>query len=306
MSDSAIPNLFIPGTPKAATTSLAAWLAQHPSVHVPSVKEPHFFNDDRSNSRFASNEEAYRSLFPKREHVTYYCDATPGYLFSPNALRAIAQTSPHAKHIITFRDYAETFFSLHQHERFLQTESIADPVRAFAAAPERRRRDRKRPKSYSKSLYYDERLRVGAQLLRALEFVDRDNILFIDFDRVKGNPDKVWEGMCEFLELDPVPIEFIRKNSRKTVPADGVVYRMLRLGISARNALGLGRGTGLARKLRLRFAKPDTEPPAPPPELAEKINRQFEYDRALVEKFAQAGPALVAEGFYTNAGSDIL
>lgn len=38
-----LPNIVIPGAPKAGTTSVAAILNQHPDVFVPSIKEPRFF-----------------------------------------------------------------------------------------------------------------------------------------------------------------------------------------------------------------------------------------------------------------------
>jgi hypothetical protein len=38
-----LPNIIIPGAPKAGTTSIAAMLNQHPDIFIPSMKEPRFF-----------------------------------------------------------------------------------------------------------------------------------------------------------------------------------------------------------------------------------------------------------------------
>jgi len=70
--------------------------------------------------------------------------------------------------------------------------------------------------------------------------------------------------------------------------------------------LALGRGTGIARRLRFPFAKPYIESPVPSPKLAGKINRQFGNDGALIEKFAQAGRTLAAQRCHANAVSNIL
>lgn len=304
MTKAAIPNLFIPGSPKAATTSLAAWLGQHEKVFLPHIKEPHFFNNDRSNSKFVDDEREYLSLFAPGAGCEYILDATPGYLFSPNALGLIADYSPDAKYLITFRNYADTFFSLHQHERFLATETIADPMAAFDAAFDRRRKDRKGAKPYSKSLYYDERLRFGAQMVRSLEYVSRENILFIDFDLFKEDQEAVWKGVCAFLGIEPTPVEFVRKNARKEVPAHGLSYRFLKFAVALRNAVGLNRGTGLARKIRLRVAKEGAPPPEISPSDRERINHQFRFDRVLVENFAKEGPSLVSDKFFQSKNAN--
>src|SRR4051794_34311201 len=39
-----LPNFLIVGAGKAGTPSLAAWLAAHPDVYVPPIKEVEFFN----------------------------------------------------------------------------------------------------------------------------------------------------------------------------------------------------------------------------------------------------------------------
>lgn len=38
-----LPNLFIVGAVKCGTTSLYAYLRQHPQIFFPEMKEPHFY-----------------------------------------------------------------------------------------------------------------------------------------------------------------------------------------------------------------------------------------------------------------------
>ena len=40
------PNLFIPGFPKSGTSSLWAWLRQHPEIEFTKDKSPHYFDAD--------------------------------------------------------------------------------------------------------------------------------------------------------------------------------------------------------------------------------------------------------------------
>lgn len=44
-----LPNLIIPGAPRAGTTSLCEYLNQHPDIYVPNIKEPRFFISDILN-----------------------------------------------------------------------------------------------------------------------------------------------------------------------------------------------------------------------------------------------------------------
>jgi len=298
------PNLFLAGTPKAATSSLAHWLSQHPAIFVPHVKEPRFYNDDRSNSAYVGRRARYEGLFPERPGIRYYCDATPDYLYSPNAIEGIARDTANARLLVTFRDYADSFVSLHQQERFIGVETIDDPEAAFHACSDRRVRHRTKPDRAGKSLYYDERLRIGAQLWRALEYVDRSGVCLVDFDLFRTAPDTVWEGVTAFLDLPPHPIEYSKVNVRKAAPS-GMAAGVLSLGMAVKRKLGLRGGTGLGTRLRTAASEEDSTPPIVSDAFRAKLTDRFRHDRMLVEAFARSGPAIVGEGFYTKAPTDL-
>ena len=44
MTKNCLPNFFIVGAAKAGTTSLANYLAQHPDIFIPELKEPKYFS----------------------------------------------------------------------------------------------------------------------------------------------------------------------------------------------------------------------------------------------------------------------
>lgn len=298
------PNLFLAGTPKAATSSLAHWLSQHPAIFVPHVKEPRFYNDDRSNSAYVGRRARYESLFPDRPGIRYYCDATPDYLYSPNAIEGISKDIGGARFLVTFRDYADSFVSLHQQERFIGVESIEDPEAAFQASGDRRARHRRKPDRVGKSLYYDERLRIGAQLWRALEYVNRSAICLIDFDLFRTAPETVWEGVTDFLDLPPHEIEYSKVNVRKVAPS-GMAAGVLSLGMAAKRKLGFRGGTGLGTRLRRAASEEDGSPPRVSDAFRAALTGRFRHDRMLVEAFARSGPAIVGEGFQEKAASNL-
>jgi hypothetical protein len=50
------PNFFLVGAPKAGTTSLYAYLDQHPQVYMSPLKEPNFFADELRPGNFSASE----------------------------------------------------------------------------------------------------------------------------------------------------------------------------------------------------------------------------------------------------------
>jgi len=87
-----LPNVIIPGAPKAGTTSIAAILNQHPDIYVPPIKEPRFFIKDQI-IELADNDplkryllkssitdwEKYKEIYDKKQKFKF--DASIQYLF---------------------------------------------------------------------------------------------------------------------------------------------------------------------------------------------------------------------------------
>lgn len=103
------PNLFIAGTPKAGTTSLYRYLAQHPAIYMTPEKEPHFFDDafrDTEPGTEARQQarEAYLSLFDDASDERYRGEATPGYFAKPGVFERIADRCTEPRFIVSMRD----------------------------------------------------------------------------------------------------------------------------------------------------------------------------------------------------------
>jgi hypothetical protein len=137
-----LPNFFIVGAPKAGTTSLYAYLDQHPQIYMSPLKEPHYFADefhlenfgDEARTRaerqmralqdylngdmrekrfggFVLTWEDYSKLFRNVVDETAIGEATPCYLWSKSAAGNIAARIPHAKIIINLRNPVDRAFS---------------------------------------------------------------------------------------------------------------------------------------------------------------------------------------------------
>lgn len=127
--DPRLPNFFLAGVPKAGTTSLAAYLNQHPSVYMSKPKEPHFFEgqsytkgiDFYVNTYFANAES-----FPRRG------DATPSKLYEHTTvlprLQVVYGSTP-LKFIVIFRDPVARAWS-----EYLHLVSTGEEVLGFDSA----------------------------------------------------------------------------------------------------------------------------------------------------------------------------
>jgi hypothetical protein len=133
-----LPNFFLVGAPKAGTTSLYHYLAQHPQVYMSPIKEPCYFSDEirpenlapeiRGDSRDVDEYlagpmterkfggpvvrwEDYLRLYAAVRDEVAIGEASVIYLWSPSAARNIARVVPDARILIVLRDPIERAWS---------------------------------------------------------------------------------------------------------------------------------------------------------------------------------------------------
>lgn len=118
-----LPTFIIAGTAKAATTSLYAYLDEHPEIYMSPVKETRFFAFEPSNP---DHIQAGRDRFPIRTLSEYGAlfddvagqfaigEASPQYIFSDHARRGIREVMPNIQLIFSLRHPVERIYSLHQ------------------------------------------------------------------------------------------------------------------------------------------------------------------------------------------------
>ena len=100
--------LIVAGTTKAATTSLFAYLADHPAVSAATYKETRFFLSPEyplpSKYRYAGDAEEYNLLFSDADETLLRMESTPDYLYCAAARERIAVTLPKAKLVFSLRE----------------------------------------------------------------------------------------------------------------------------------------------------------------------------------------------------------
>ena len=200
-----LPNFIILGAQKAGTTSLYQYLKQHPEIYMSPVKEPKFFNEDfedgnrgESNSgslRGVSSVEEYQALFDGVTDEKAVGEASPSYLYLPEAPARIQRYVPEAKLIAILRDPAERAYSSYLH----QVRAGREPLDFLGAIRDEERRVREgwhyRYHYRGRSLYHD-------QLTRYEAVFGPDRLRIHLYEDLREDPVSVSQSIFRFLGVD--------------------------------------------------------------------------------------------------------
>jgi Sulfotransferase domain len=169
-------SIFVSGVQKGGTASLGAHLREHPALSPPCRKEVHFFDDE---NRDWTNPD-YLTLdtyFMREDGGRQRFDVTPIYCFWPPSMERIHAYNPAVKLIFLFRDPFERAWSQWQMEYARGDETLPFAV---AIREGRRRLDALPLLARERRIYsYIERGFYAEQVLRALSYFPRDQLLFV-------------------------------------------------------------------------------------------------------------------------------
>lgn len=284
------PNFFIIGAPKCGTTSLAAWLAEHPNIYMSPIKEPLFFSQDIGNC-WRYGKAAYERLFNKVESIhTAIGEASTTYLFSKIAIPIIEQELSGARYIVMVRNPVDMAYSLHEQQLRSFNENIEDFRQAWKLAPERRA-GRHVPPGCKDPIWldYPSWCRLGEQLERLYSIVPEERVLVLVLDDMKENPRREYLKVLEFLGVPddgrqafPVYNPAREWRSRRV----GRLVRALARGVAwSKHVKGLlpKRSLGIVNRLQAWNARQRPRPPLPP-DLRAELEAYFAEDVRKLER----------------------
>jgi hypothetical protein len=274
------PNFFIIGAPKCGTTSLAAWLREHPQVFMPDRKELHFFNTDHL-SNTSSEQAQYESLFaPAGEEHIAVGEASVWYLYSTDAVPNIENTYPDSRYIVCLRNPVEMAYSLHNQMLVNGNESVTDFEEAWMLSGERLAgRNLSRFSREPSHLAYHKVCSLGAQYERLLSRVDGSRVIPILMEDVKADARSQYLRVVEFLGLDDdgrfdFPVFNPAKERRS------VLLRKIVMAIGdAKRTLGIQSGFGLLNKIDRTNLRYRQRPPLPG-DIRQQLQQYFKEDVA--------------------------
>jgi hypothetical protein len=145
-----MPNFLIIGAAKSGTTSLYNYLKQHPDIYMPSVKEPSYFIADEGEilhsigpnrqpiggSRI-NNLATYQALFSEATREKARGEASPKYLYFPEAAQRIKSKLPDVTIIAILRHPVDRAYSNFLHHIRDGREVYDDFVIALQEEPKR-------------------------------------------------------------------------------------------------------------------------------------------------------------------------
>ncbi len=210
-----LPDFIIIGTQRGGTTSLYAYLGQHPQITPAVRKEVHFFDNN-----FQKGVNWYRTQFPfsieksiaknigKQNFITG--EASPYYLFHPHAPERVAKIVPDAKLIVLLRNPIDRAYSHYYHEVELGHEQLSFEE---ALAQEEARTHEESAHiatdqqycSYNHQHYtYLSRGIYAEQLQRWLNLFPREQVLVIKSEDFYADPDSILQQTLTFLKISTV------------------------------------------------------------------------------------------------------
>jgi len=214
----------IVGVQKAATSTLYDLLIQHPEIVAAPKKERHFFDDNRRD--WESEDYASYRVRPRADGEHLACDATPSYLFWPQALPRMAAYRPDMPLVACFRDPIERAFS-HWNMDYVRRpgmKQFGQAVRMGRRAKlppwdEFRMKSLRRRSTVVRGLY-------GVQLERALAVFGREQWLMLEFRSTVADLAGACNRIVEHLGLPayaPQSLDAPRNVSSTSVEADPLV-----------------------------------------------------------------------------------
>jgi hypothetical protein len=185
------PNFFIVGAPRCGTGSLWTYLRGHPEIYMPAEKELYFFDTDLwGNEAWAPSLEQYLESFSAAGDRIRIGEATPSYLRSLAAPKAIKALSPGAQIIMMLRNPVDVMYSLHSQGLSYDTEPVAHFETALRADALRTGRE---------LIGYREFTDFPGQVQRYFDLFGRENAHVIIYDDLKADPAGTFQRTLRFL-----------------------------------------------------------------------------------------------------------
>ncbi|MAS94942.1 MAG: hypothetical protein CMO55_17230 [Verrucomicrobiales bacterium] len=216
---SSIPNLYIPGFQKCATSSLFESLILHPEISEPSdwhdldrstyPKETHFFNQ-----HYHRGIEFVESLYAGCTE-RYRLDGTPNYFAAENALGRIAKAAPDARFVVGMRNPVDRLISAWNHWNQLHPRGRWPIPRPEGTLEQNLKAEMDNAEKIGFGQGFLGMGCYAIHLERALRIIPRDRIHFVFAEHLGDNFEEEMKSIFRFLELPPLTLPLLHQHRRK-------------------------------------------------------------------------------------------
>lgn len=210
-------DFFICGTQKGGTTALFELLSCSEQISPPNPKEIHFFDDENLDWE-APNYERLDAAFADIDALKLRFDATPVYMFWPNAAKRIYNYNNNAKLVILLRHPAFRAYSQWCMEYSRGNEALSFRA-AISASGRARYRDTHG--DYHRVNSYIQRGNYAAQIGRIYRHFPFEQVLVLRTDELWVNPANTISSLNAFLGISGsinLDTKYIRPQERQEFP----------------------------------------------------------------------------------------
>jgi len=213
------PEFFIIGAPKCGTTTLYAWLKQHPQIFMPNAKEPHYFAPHLSDRYCRMRDlKTYEALFEGASEGQLCGEASVLYGFYPESNKAILDYNPKAKFIFMLRHPIDMAVSYHGQLLVNLEEDQRDFETAWGLQESRGQgTDLPTTSSDLDLLRYREKCALGAHLEAFMALVPAAQRHVILLDDMGRAPQETIKGVFQFLDVHDFMPDFKKENEASAV-----------------------------------------------------------------------------------------
>lgn len=207
MEVAAYQYLIIAGVPKAATSSLFSYLAEHPAICGGYIKETCFFLDPdypsaklplRADYLYTDGLESFSKYYREcTDDRKIRLDATPDYLYSPGTARRLAESLPNSKVVFVLREPIARLISFYgfaiQRGKLAQNVSFDEYVELLRTGG-------------LKETYPVDALghgRYACFLPAYYEAFGMDRIRVFLYEELLQDPKTVTQSVCKFIGISP-------------------------------------------------------------------------------------------------------
>lgn len=285
MSNKKIPNFLVIGTPKAGTTSIAAYLGEHPDIFISEEKEPQYFiaeiikrlpKDDPlfdHMMKIARLEwQDYLELFANSKNEKFRGEATVHYLYHyDTVIPKVKDRLGDIPIILILRDPVTRAFSNYTFQNRDQTCSFEEALEL---------EEERKNKGWNSFWYYKEEGKYCAPVTAYLD--NFSNVYIGTFEDFKKDSIKFMQDIYEFLGVDKTFLpNVIKKHNTTMVPQNRFILWIYYL----QHKYGINTGLlpkSLKREFRKRFFKKSDQQLLPKTE--KYLYHFFEDDIRCLEK----------------------
>ena len=203
-----LPDFIIIGAMKGGTTALYYYMASHPDIEPSSFKEINYFTKN-----YSKGIDWYKSLF--KTERKYAFEASPNYTKLhkfPNTPERIHSLLPKVKLIYLLRDPIDRIVSQYNHNYAQGRESLS---LSEVIRNKNSKYNRTRKNLYIKPSKYN------FQIEGYMKYFDRSQLLLVESELLRDNPQKILTEIAEFLDISPdFKVQTLEKQFNQFQPKD--------------------------------------------------------------------------------------